>query len=123
METLKKNKFSLIVAVIILFLSFSEAKTFDKISIFYIPHPDKIVHMGMYFVFTLTLVFENRVTIKKIKLLLLLSLISFFFGLIIEILQPVFTVTRSGEFTDLCFNVLGIVFAILSWRILQQSKK
>ncbi len=40
------------------------------------------------------------------------------FGLIIEILQPVVTRTRSGEIYDELFNLAGILLAIFLWYLI-----
>jgi VanZ family protein len=119
MKMIKSNALSILIAVFILFLSFSEDNTFDKANPLHIPYPDKIAHFGMYFVLMISLSFENKVTLKNIKLIYLLAIIPFSFGAIIEILQPRLTATRSGDIIDLCFNVTGILFAILFWIILK----
>ena len=46
---LKRNIFSIIVALIILYLSLASSDTFEKVPFFNIPNFDKIVHFGMYF--------------------------------------------------------------------------
>jgi VanZ family protein len=123
MKMIRKNILSIFIAIIILFLSFSEAKTFDKVSFLNIPYLDKIAHVGMYFFLMLSLTFENKVTLNNTKLIFLLAIIAFSFGTIIEILQPCLTITRSGDFYDLCFNVFGILFAVLFWIILKHLQK
>ncbi len=115
MKTIKKNIFSIIVGIVILFLSFSNAKTFDKVSFLYFPHIDKIIHFCMYFGLMLTLAFENRMARNNTRLIFLLALISFTYGALIEIMQSLLTTTRTGDIFDLCFNTLGIISAIIFW--------
>lgn len=85
-----------------------------------IPHLDKLVHAGMYFVFTFLLVIENREKLVSPLRYLILASIPFLFGSIIEILQSVLTDIRSGDLFDAMFNVAGIGLAILSWNVLKK---
>jgi VanZ family protein len=112
-EMLLKNKFSILLALFILFLSLSNAHTFDKVSLKVLPNLDKVVHFLMYFALMSVIVFENWRTIKNRRHLLLLSLIPFCYGILMEILQTVLTSTRSGDYRDAIFNTLGIVASVL----------
>jgi hypothetical protein len=116
----KKNLLSLFIALIIIFLSFSGPATFNKLSIPLIPHLDKIVHSIMYFIFMLSLVFENRLLLTSTKRYFILGTIPVIFGAMIEILQPLLTKSRTGDFFDGCFNTIGVVLAILAWIIFKQ---
>ena len=49
-------------------------------------------------------------TFKKVIILLLLSV---FFGLLIELLQNVFTTTRVADVYDVLANTLGAIFAVI----------
>lgn len=116
----RKNIFSIIIAIAILFLSFAGPSTFSKINIPDIPYLDKIVHSGMYFIFTLALVAENRSSLKTTKNYLFLATIPFLFGSAIEILQSLLTNTRTGDFFDACFNLAGILLAIVFWLLIRR---
>jgi VanZ family protein len=120
---IKKNIFSLIIALIILFLSFTGQETFDEFNIPKIPYLDKIVHAGMYFVFMFSLIFENRTWLAGPGKYFLLAMIPFFYGTAIEILQPLLTKNRTGDFFDVCFNTLGVILAILLWVMFKQLRK
>jgi VanZ family protein len=109
----KKNILSIIVASFILFLSLSESKELENVPFLNIPHVDKIAHFGMYFVFMSVIAFENRKAIKNIKQLILLSLIPFVYGVLMELLQIFFTESRNGDFFDALFNGVGIMLSIL----------
>jgi VanZ family protein len=75
---------------------------------------DKIFHalsyavlMGLWFN---TLVFQFK--ISTIKAIIYASIVSIIFGIIIEVLQGVFTVTRKADVFDVMANSLGVlVFA------------
>jgi VanZ family protein len=119
---IKKNIFSFLIALVILFLSFTGQETFSKLNIPRIPHLDKMVHSGMYFVFTLTLIFENRSFLINIKNYVILAIIPVFFGTLIEVLQPLLTTSRTGDFFDACFNTIGVILAIIVWGIFNKIR-
>lgn len=112
---IKKNIFSIIVALIIMYLSLASSDTFKKVPTFNIPFLDKIVHFGMYFVLMSVILFENRKILKGIGQFFLIAIIPFIYGILMEILQATLTVTRSGSFFDVIFNSLGILISILLW--------
>jgi VanZ family protein len=118
---IRKNIFSILTAAIIFYLSMANSHTFDKVPII-IPNFDKIVHFGMYFGLTSVLIFENRKTVKSDGNLFFLSLIPFFYGIILEIMQSVFTSTRTGSIFDVLADSAGIVVSILLWLWIKSSK-
>lgn len=112
---LKKNIFSIIVALIIMYLSLASSDTFDKVPLFNIPYLDKIVHFLMYFGLMSVIIFENRKVLKTTHNLFLTALIPLLYGILMEILQAAFTETRSGSFYDVLFNSTGILVSLLLW--------
>lgn len=112
----KKNIFSILIALLIMYLSLTGSDTFDKVPLFKIRFFDKIVHFGMYFVFMSVIIFENRKTFKNTSHLFLTGLIPLFFGILMEILQSTITVNRSGSFYDVLFNSAGILVSLLIWK-------
>jgi VanZ family protein len=120
---LKKNIYSIIVALVILFLSFTGAETFEKLPVPNIPHLDKLVHLGMYFTLMLALIVENQALLINLKKYLILSIIPVFFGAVIEILQSLLTRTRTGDFFDACFNAIGVMMAIIIWLLFKKLRK
>ena len=110
---LKKNLFSILLALIILYLSLTNSHTFDKVSFSNIPNFDKFVHFLMYFSLMSVIIFENRKTLNSVKLLFLVSLIPLLYGIMMEILQSVLTITRTGSIYDAIFNAIGILTSIL----------
>lgn len=119
----KKNKFSILVALVIIFLSFARAETFSGVNVLGINHLDKIVHACMYFTLMAVLLYENRSALKKPINFILLAIIPFGLGSLIELLQSWLTVTREGDIRDVIFNLLGIVIAALAWWVLQRHPK
>jgi VanZ family protein len=119
----KKNIFSILVSLIIMYLSLTGSHTFDKVSFINIPYFDKIVHFGMYFVFMSVIIFENRKTIKGPGNLFLAGLIPFFYGILLEILQSTLTVTRTGSIYDALSDSAGILVSILLWLWIKPLRK
>jgi VanZ family protein len=118
---IKNNFFSILAALIIMYLSMANSHTFDKVPIS-IPNFDKFVHFGMYFSFMSVLIFENRKAIKSTGNLFLIGLIPFFYGIIIEIMQSTLTATRTGSIYDAMANLTGILLSILLWLWIKSAK-
>ena len=112
---IRKNILSVVVALIILYLSLTSSSTFDKVPLFNIPHLDKIVHFIMYSGFMSVILFENRKTIIFPRQIFLTALIPFLYGIVMEILQGLITSTRSASIFDAVFNTAGIITASLIW--------
>jgi VanZ family protein len=112
---IRKNIFSIIVALIILYLSLTNSDTFDKVPLFNIPHLDKIVHFLMYAGLMTVILFENRKIIFLQRQIVFAALIPFFYGILMELLQASLTDTRSGSIYDAFFNTAGIIAAGLIW--------
>jgi VanZ family protein len=120
---IKKNIFSIIVALIIMYLSLASSDTFDKVPLYNIPFLDKIVHFGMYLGLMSAIIFENRKTLRNPTSLFLLAIIPFSYGILMEILQEILTSTRSGSFYDIVFNTFGILVSLIIWFWVNPFKK
>lgn len=115
----RKNIFSIIVALIILFLSLTGSDTFDKVPLFNIPYLDKIVHFLMYSGFMSVIILENRNRLAGIRELFITALIPFMYGILMEILQATLTVSRSGSIYDVFANSTGVLCVILLWMVIK----
>lgn len=115
----KKNIFSILVALIILFLSLTGSDTFDKVPLFNIPYLDKIVHFLMYAGLMSVIILENRKALMLIRNVFIIALIPLTYGILMEILQAALTVSRSGSVYDVFANSAGIIAAILLWILLK----
>jgi VanZ family protein len=120
---LKKNFFSLLVALIILYLSLANSRSFDKVPLFEIPYLDKMVHFAMYFGLMLVIIFENRKSIISTRQLMLISTIPLIYGAVLEILQAVLTNTRSGSIFDAIADGAGIYAAVLIGSVYLKRRK
>ena len=116
---IKKNLFSIIVALVILYLSLTSSDTFKDVPLINIPNIDKIIHFLMYFGFMSVIIFENRRFLKNSKKIFLIALIPLFYGILMELLQLILTASRSANFYDAVFNSLGILFSILLWLVIK----
>ena len=84
---------------------------------------DKVVHFGIYFIFTLIWFgFFSGLDLKKniLKEVLKASLLAFFVGISIELLQEFLRKSRFGDVYDVLANSLGILMAVV---FLYQIKK
>lgn len=113
---IKNNIFSIIVALVILFLSLTSSHTFGRVGFINIPYIDKMAHFGFYFLFMSVIIIEHRNSLVNTRQLILAALVPFCFGTIIEILQSgIEIINRRGEILDLMFNTAGIAAALFLW--------
>jgi VanZ family protein len=112
---LRKNIFSIITAIVIMYLSMASSQTFDEVPkfVFQIPGYDKLVHFLMYFALMSAIIIENRKSLKNTGRFFLIGLIPLSYGIIIEILQSTLTATRSGSVYDALADALGILVSIM----------
>jgi VanZ family protein len=111
---------SIVWGVFILVLCGTPGNQINKVKFIDIPHLDKFVHFILYFVFTLLLISENntqrshrKVTVNAI---LIAAAISLSYGALIEILQKVLFINRSGDTWDMIANTFGFILATLLYR-------
>ncbi len=112
---IRKNKFSIIISLIILYLSLANAKTFEHAGLFDIPYLDKMVHFGLYFTFMSVIILEHQNFFDNTRKLLLIALVPFFFGSLVELMQAGFTTTRKADVLDIMFNSAGIAVSVFIW--------
>ena len=122
-KMLLRYKYSLLLSLLIFYLSMKNADELNKIPLIGIPHIDKIAHFGMYFILMSLIIFETNRALIRNRSLLLLSLYPFFYGIVLEILQSATTDSRYGSFYDVIFNTLGILISVLLWLLLKSVCK
>ena len=116
---IKKHLLSLIVAVLLLYLSLTNAEKFENMPVPHFKFMDKIVHFGMYFVLMSAILFENRNKIMNLRKIILLSLFPLSYGILMEILQLTLTVSRSGSFYDAVADAAGVIGSVLFWYLIK----
>ena len=116
---LKKNIFSISIALVILYLSLASSDNFDTVQID-LPWFDKIVHFGMYFTLTSTILFEHRNSMNTNGRIFLAAVIPFLYGILIEALQML-TISRSGSIADALADLSGILVSIFIWLLVRPA--
>jgi VanZ family protein len=89
-------------------------------------HLDKIVHFTFYFVACILGVCFLRERLKTrlslINSIILIVVFTIVYGVIIEVLQHMYTLTRQGDVYDVVANSLGSLFgAFLAYRLFNKS--
>lgn len=81
-----------------------------------IPHLDKVVHFGMFFIMTILTVYplELYSSLSRNKIYTLTIVIAFCYGGAIEILQHFFF-NRGGDIWDLTADVVGAIVGCLCY--------
>lgn len=112
LNMVKKNIFSISVALIIAYLSLAPGDSFKEVTL---SNADKIVHFLMYLTLMSVIIFENRKMIKDTKQIVYIALVPFSYGVLMEILQFVITSDRGASFFDILSNLSGVIFSALMW--------
>lgn len=120
---IRKNIYSILVALLLLYLSLTNSEKFQNTSLVNIPYMDKIVHFGMYFVMMSVIILEHRKSLKNSRILFLFALIPLAYGVLMEILQSTLTVTRTGDFYDALADAAGILVSVLLWLLIKPILK
>lgn len=113
---LKKQKWLFIAILYTIFVLVVSLVKFDKPPKLSISNTDKIVHFGIYFVFTIVwfmCFIETKVPKSVTKSIVKAAGLAFVFGVLIEVLQHINPIARSGDINDVIANTLGIIVAIL----------
>lgn len=119
---IRKNIFSILTSLVILYLSLANAKTFESAGFFDIPYLDKFVHFGLYFVFTAVIIYEHRNFFSDTRKIILVAFIPIIFGILIELMQAGFTATRKGDVIDAMFNTGGVAASVFLWLFIRPYK-
>lgn len=112
---IRNNKFTILITLIILYLSLAGSITFGQGGIINIPYIDKIGHFGMYFIMMSVIILEHRNKLHNTRQIILIALIPLFFGILMEFLQMTLTANRKAEILDAVANSAGITISLLFW--------
>ncbi|MBN2892811.1 MAG: VanZ family protein [Bacteroidales bacterium] len=119
MQFIKKYKFSFFWTIIVFILCLLPGSNLPKTG-FHIPHFDKIVHFGMFFIFSILFNYEKKAERNSNSLVIILIL-SLLIALSTEISQLLFTTTRQFDLLDLSADLLGSIVGYFSYFILKQK--
>ena len=86
-----------------------------------IPHFDKLVHFGLFFVFCLLLLRPFKKL--QLKYYLLAPLISIILSAILEFSQHVISNSRSSDINDFIANSLGVIAAVVFYYLFVSNRK
>ena len=84
---------------------------------------DKFLHITAYFFISLSWLLTFLKLINSLKISTLIFLIIFLYGIIIEVLQKMFTSNRQFDFYDILANLVGIILAFLLFFIVSKKKR
>ncbi len=98
--------------------------TFSKLPSLGVSGADKYVHFTFHFIFTLlwgyySWLIQNKTELKKIITIVFISIL---FGILIEFMQEVFTVTRRADVLDVLANLAGATAAFLVFSFIYKKK-
>ena len=112
--------------VCVTLLSLISFKGSDVLPTFNIPHMDKLVHMGFYFGTTVTGILFVRERFKDVaslrKTVIWVAGFSILYGIIIEVLQSVYTLDREGDVLDVMANVMGALLGAFLMKFVFSGK-
>ncbi|HUX96011.1 MAG TPA: VanZ family protein [Bacteroidales bacterium] len=117
---IKRYKYTILLSLVILYLSLKNADELNKVQFLNIPHFDKFAHFCMYFALMIVAIFESRKSLIGNRPLLLLAIYPFLYGVLMEILQEILTTTRNASIYDVIFNTLGIFISVLVWMLIMR---
>ena len=129
METDNKKKFyikkywkTIIFSLIILILCILPQNDIPESRI-NIPHFDKILHFGVYFILAIIFSFELQKLYSIFSKILIILIYSFILGAAIEIIQNYLIETRSGDWFDLIADIVGSIVGIGVFILLHKLRK
>ena len=124
---IKRHINSILWAIIVLMLCGAPSSEFPSMGFLNIPHLDKVVHFGLYVVFTLLLISENNVLRQRggltKKSLLIGFTVAVVYGGLIEIMQLLVFTSRGADFFDFLANFVVSITAILSYKLLNKLSR
>jgi VanZ family protein len=111
---LKQYYKSILIGLLILWLSLTGSSIPVPGRMLDIPYLDKLGHFGMYAFFSAMLLLDSCRWKADGKFHYLILLIPLFFGALMEILQMTLTETRKAEEIDLLANIGGIAAGVIA---------
>ena len=114
---------SLTWSLVILYICSIPSYKVNRVKIFDFDYFDKLVHFLLYYVFSIILYFDllhyKDLLKKKLNIYIYIILIPLFWGILIELIQYHFMVTRKGSIYDIIANTSGIIISLCTVIILR----
>lgn len=120
---LKQYYKSIIIGLVIVWLSLSGGKSLLPGKMMTIPYIDKIGHFAMYSFFSAILLLDSCRWRSESSFRYIYLLIPVFFGALMEIMQMQFTTSRRGEIGDLIANISGVAAGVVMAHIAKSILK
>lgn len=120
------NKYwkSLIWVIVIFILSSISGNSLQSIPKFNIPHFDKLVHFGMYFILTIIIIWDATQNKKSsFKVFLFIVVFSISYGALMEFMQEHVFTKRSADLFDFLANSVGVLSGVFSFLIFHKFTK
>ncbi len=110
--------------LIITYISLIPSDKIPESQFFNIPYFDKIVHFGIYFIFSILLasLFKKQ-NINKLTTILIILSLNAIIGGAIEILQDILPINRSGSYCDFIADMFGSITGLFLYYNLKAVKK
>lgn len=105
---------------VIFYLCLSESTSLPN---FNFEYKDKIIHFTFYFVFVLLWYRSNLKLNKGVVYLRNVFLLAILLGVLIEVMQKMFTKTRTFDWFDILANTIGAFSCFVFIRFFNQAKK
>ncbi len=110
------NLLAIVWSVIIIVLCSIPGQEFPDASFIDIPHFDKIVHFGLYFILSVVAIKgiqqQNRIKLLKSHPYLSIVIYAVFLGISLELIQHYYIPFRSGDILDMLANFIGAISGI-----------
>lgn len=115
---------NIIWAIVIFVLCSIPGDNIPQASMVQIPHFDKIVHFGLFFIMGIFLISELRyqTNLSRLGIAVIVFVLIAIYGGVIEFLQEHYFINRSGDFWDLCADAAGGVTSVFLFPFLQKQK-
>lgn len=117
---------SIVIGILILWLSLTGSNTMIPGRMLAIPYIDKIGHFAMYAFFSAVLLLDSGHWKNTSRFHYFILIIPAIFGGLLEIMQMTLTSTRKAELLDLCADLAGVAagigLAVIAVKILSKIK-
>ena len=110
---IKRYYRSILIGLLILWLSLSGGQSLITGDFLKIPYVDKVGHFIMYALFSGMLLLDSCLWQSSRSVRYIVLIIPLAFGALMEVLQYLLTVSRKAEALDLAADILGIATGVL----------
>lgn len=121
MSVTRKHLYPIIWFALISYASLTPPKGIPKFPA--IPHFDKVVHFGIYYVLVIVLIPFFLKHKNYNRTYMISGITAVLTGIFFELMQLLITSVRSASFADALANFFGCILGIVSYQLLIRDKK